>query len=528
MKKCIAVLLILCLALSLCGFSGKTTLKGSGTEKDPYLISSAKELRKLSDLLSDQKTYEAYQKAHYRLTADIDLGNKNWTPLYWFQGTFDGDGHTVSGLKVKYAKALPGFYGSKSTDYGLFGELSGATVRDLTITGSTITVTTSGDTGALAGSAMDSVIENCHVTGSVTVTAKSNAGGLVGAFSQGSLTGCSNAATVTAGSGNAGGIAGFTSSPAGETVTIQSCTNSGTITSDDSAGGITAVLSGSALDCENKGDVTARSYAGGITASFGDGALNSNDNDNTVTLKGCTNSGNISSEKDPAGGIAARVSAGSIADCVNIGKVTGGDAEVGGIAAFFQPSAFGTAAETFTIENCENTGAVGIRTETANEAAGGILGVIYACDTEITIRGCKNSGNVDSMGKSDVFDCDGPAGGILGWGRVRSLTIADCENEAPVTGATYAGGIAGEVEPTDAETKSAFLAENCRNSGKVTAVYMSAIHRDCYAGGILGYTRTAENINGILQTLEITGCKNTGKLACIGGTGHTDPLRAGE
>lgn len=344
MKKCIAVLLTLCLMLSLCGFSAKVTMKGSGTEKDPYLISNAKELRKLSDLLSDKNKFEDYQTAHYRLTADIDLGNKNWTPLYWFKGVFDGDGHTISGMKVKYSKGIPGFYSSTSYDFGLFGEVSDATIRNLTISDSSIDVKAeSSSAGALAGRVSDTVIENCHVTDSVTVTAASKAGGLMGSCNSGDITGCTNAAAVTSTSnvGSAGGIAGFTSGSAGNPGTFRDCSNSGAITSGDNGGGITSTLSGSALNCENTGDIQARSYAGGICATFGDGALNSNDNDNTVTIQGCTNSGSVSSESDPAGGITARASAGSIVDCVNTGAVTGGDAEAGGIAAFFQPSPFG-------------------------------------------------------------------------------------------------------------------------------------------------------------------------------------------
>lgn len=180
------------------------------------------------------------------------------------------------------------------------------------------------------------------------------------------------------------------------------------------------------------------------------------------------------------------------------------------------------------MENCENSGSVTVKAETANETAGGILGMIYACDTEITIRSCVNSGSVNAVGLSSVFDDEGPAGGILGWGRVKHLTIADCENKGDITGATYAGGIVGEVEPDEAESDASFLAENCKNSGKITATYMEAQNKDCYAGGILGFTRTEENINGIIGDLEIVDCKNTGKLTCTGGTRHTDNLQAGE
>ena len=142
MKKCIAVLLTLCLMLSLCGFSSKVTLKGSGTDKDPYLISNAKELQKAVQLLNGKDTFVDYYEAHYRLTADIDLGGKKWEPILWFKGTLDGDGHTISGLKVKYSKAMDGFYGSQTIDYGLFAKLSDAVVKNLTISNSSFVITT--------------------------------------------------------------------------------------------------------------------------------------------------------------------------------------------------------------------------------------------------------------------------------------------------------------------------------------------------------------------------------------------------
>lgn len=522
MKKCIAVLLTLCLMLSLCGFSAKVTLKGSGTEKDPYLISNAKELQKAAALLNDKDTFNDYYEAHYRLTADIDLGGKKWEPILWFKGVFDGDGHTISGLKVKYSKAMNGFYGAKETDFGLFAELSDAVVRDLTIRDSSFAITTkAGSAGALAGHALDTVIENCHVADSVTVSAPSQAGGLIGSASDGQIIGCTNAAAVTSTDANAGGIAAMCDS-------IRECVNSGTITAADNAGGIAATLNSSATNCENTGKITAQEYAGGICATFGDGALSSKDNDNTVTMKACTNSGTVTSEADPAGGITAKASAGSIVECINTGAVTSGDAEAGGIAGFFQPSPFGTPAETFSIENCENSGEVIAKAKTANEPAGGILGYIYACDTEITIHGCTNSGKVDAEGVHDVFDGVGEAGGILGGGRVRMLTITDCINSGDVTGATYAGGIVGEAEPADAETESTFLAENCTNSGTVNAIRMSSKDHTAYAGGILGFSRSESDTNGIFQSLEITGCKNTGKLTGTTGKVRTDNIQAGE
>lgn len=116
---------ILCalLVLSACSatadaaaFSG-----GSGTETDPYLISTAKDLWELADKINTEETLKEYTGAFYRLTNDIDLGGKKkWTPIgnysvntyLWFEGTFDGGGiYTVypGGLKQEiYAGGIVG------------------------------------------------------------------------------------------------------------------------------------------------------------------------------------------------------------------------------------------------------------------------------------------------------------------------------------------------------------------------------------------------------------------------------------
>ena len=81
---------------------------GSGTESDPYLISNGAELAYLAQKVNeDNTTQNPYRSAWYKLTADIDLGNQEWTPIgwnsstsYYFCGTFIGGGHTISHLKI--------------------------------------------------------------------------------------------------------------------------------------------------------------------------------------------------------------------------------------------------------------------------------------------------------------------------------------------------------------------------------------------------------------------------------------------
>jgi hypothetical protein len=141
-------------------FHGYTApqLQGAGTAEHPYLISNAMELGAM-----------AYYspRAHYRLTASIDLSGIRWgtAVIPWFGGSFDGNGHTISHLTI---------YGEGCL--GLFGWLgSGAEVRDLG--GAGIDVAGSGNVGGLAGG-NEGALTQCHSTGAVS--GKDLVGGLVG------------------------------------------------------------------------------------------------------------------------------------------------------------------------------------------------------------------------------------------------------------------------------------------------------------------------------------------------------------
>lgn len=247
-------------------------LSGSGTVQDPYLIGSA----------SDLVTFEHYvnssegsgTEAYYRQTADIDLsGIPDWTPIgetydesytpYYFSGVYDGNGKSIKNMTV-----------SGTTYLGLFGNLNGATVMDLTVGGTvkststrgysyigglaacvtknetvisgctsnvTIQATGTGVGGILGQSEADTTIKNCLNIGSINVSLKLNqyyygAGGIIGHSSgDDTFTGCVNTGKITstnpAGSTNLGGIAGGVY-PEANTV-LNNCYNTGKIYSAD-------------------------------------------------------------------------------------------------------------------------------------------------------------------------------------------------------------------------------------------------------------------------------------------------------
>lgn len=512
---------ILCalLVLSACSatadaaaFSG-----GSGTETDPYLISTAKDLWELADKINTEETLKEYTGAFYRLTNDIDLGGKKkWTPIgnysvntyLWFEGTFDGGGHTIQGIRINYKDPL---LGKKQSLFGLFGRLEG-TVKDLTISNSSIAAEgeSSIQVGAIAGDVRGGVLMNCHTTDSVSVSSSYYVGGICGhADGDSTLSNCSNAASVTA--------AGTVSKAGGITPDafchVEACSNSGSVVSREAdAAGIAVSARSGISDCENTGDVTAEDYAAGIVCHFDDGALNPSMNDDTVSLLRCTNSGKITSEKDTAGGIAVSCRTGSIVDCRNTGSVTS-PKETGGIFAYFQPAVFGTPCELFTVSGCENSGAI---LSTANNTAGGICGRIHGGKTtRLLFENCVNSGTVEASGLTDVLVSAAYAGGIIGEGTVSALEVRSCRNLGSVRGYAASGGILGYVSPIREAEETSLLVQDCTNSGSIYTVYPGGLKQEIYAGGIVGDCRLEtddEELLPVFDDLRIENCKNTGKL----------------
>jgi len=150
----------------------------------------------------------------YTLKANITLTG-NWTPVGTsaapFTGTFDGSGHTISGLNI-----------NTSADHqGLFGEISGGTVKNLGLTVNIIS--TDEYVGGVAGYNNNATIQNCYVTG--VLQGYDRVGGIVGA-SSGAIENCYSTADVTATDqyGTAGGIIGRSGG------TVNNCYATGVIT----------------------------------------------------------------------------------------------------------------------------------------------------------------------------------------------------------------------------------------------------------------------------------------------------------
>lgn len=225
------------------------TARGYIIEDDgSYTVYNADGLMNIAELVNGGKT-----DINITLDKNIDLTGKGWTPIGTsfknsYTGTFDGGGHTITGLTVttndKYA--------------GLFGYIGNAgTVKNVVMEGVLITSNNgSSQAGGVAGFSRGT-IENCSVSGSVSGTVY--VGGVVGAQWGGSITGCSSSATVK-GMVDVGGVAGQTNSNA----TMTACYATGNVTLEIASqnnidvGGAVGFNGGSRiLACYATGNVTS-------------------------------------------------------------------------------------------------------------------------------------------------------------------------------------------------------------------------------------------------------------------------------
>ena len=214
-----------------------------------YTVYNADGLMNIAELVNGGKT-----DINITLTADIDLTGKNWTPIGTdydnsYKGTFDGGGHTITGLTF-----------TTNDEYvGLFGWLNRAgTVKNVVMEGVQITSHQiyGGSIGGVVGYSWGT-IENCSVSGSVSGTVY--VGGVVGVQIGGSITGCSSSATVK-GTVDVGGVAGQTNSSA----TLTACYATGNVTieinpaKNIAGGSLVGMNAGSSLlACYATGNVTS-------------------------------------------------------------------------------------------------------------------------------------------------------------------------------------------------------------------------------------------------------------------------------
>lgn len=378
------------------GWNGITTSQphGKGTEDNPYQIGTAQELAWLAYAVNNQMESAGYCAV---LTADIDLGYCQWPVIgvlssngqRAYTGTFDGQGHTVSGLNIT---ALGG-----RQKLGLFGVAQDAVIENLTVRGSIdLTGVRSYDSnmaGYIIGGLLGSgevkdgkgvTIRDCVSQVDISVSfvndqkaQRASVGGLVGRLSGSGaheITDCRNEGRVytsfepgayylggSGGDGGQGGVIGFI----GAGARLERCVNTGTVYAGRAAG------------------------VGGIVGNAGAGGV-------TITLNQCANQGTVSNDtggtllrKGGTGGIIGLAPTGSVtvSNCYNIGAVAGSTIVggiLGGEKGEYSSSQYGN--KNLTLENAYNAGA--LQVGTATTLVGSLVG--YPIDgqyyTGLTVR----------------------------------------------------------------------------------------------------------------------------------------------
>lgn len=359
--------------------NGEVSLADAATDT-PIEIDSADELAKIGD--------DGYPlNGSYVLADDIDLGGSAetpWTSIGYggksFTGTFDGAGHTISGLYLNFSSIDT----YQDQGLGLFTYVrQGGTVENLTVEGKIDpTGLEHSSIGGIVGKNNGGTISNCTSIVDITGSVDSNVGGIVGSGESGTIENCCNTGSINVtGSvdSNVGGIVGLAGNPNGRvTVTVENCENTGKVTVGGKGliGGIVGRANGGSTvsNCRNSGDISANKEGNSITGGIV--------GENYGSIFRCYNTGAVTGD-GATGGIAGRNVSDSngpsrVENCCNTGDVTGavsGSGDVGGIVGYNNNHPY--SGNVSTVKNCYNTGAV-ISGNSSN--VGGVVGRIETGD----------------------------------------------------------------------------------------------------------------------------------------------------
>lgn len=468
------------------------TIEGSGTESDPYKLSTTRNLLAMkAALVKGQMTY-------FKLMNDIDMSSiENWDPLnpdepYDLGIVFDGGGHSLKNLKSKekhYSSFFGVLYGkchnvkfvdaeivsASNSGAGIIGgyigtggkpaivsevEASGnitcngkgqsvgglgGNAREATIENCTVNVTVSnpmGDgsnrtaTGGIVGKTIDSAvkIKNCIVRGVVEITKGINntyTGGIVGwqSAAGAEITGCEVYATVKSAGERVGGIVGHYQGG-----TLSGCKFYGEVNAASRlAGGIAGITSSASIieNCLSSGKIVCKNNVGGIVGM----------NENTLTIRCCESSSSIE---------------------VNVNGVDG----VGGVLGLASNG------KAVIVEDCIFSGNMNVPT---GQRVGGIVGDL---GTGSSVRRCYVSGNI--TGWAGVGGIVGRAGGLV-WnanGNGYDNTIESCIawfDNITATRGDENGGSSGMIV---GYTGTKNTLKNCwrKPTATLTAKYCSAVY----------------------------------------------------
>ena len=517
---------------------------------EEYNISTAQELWDFAAEVNGGNTFNGIT---VNITADIDLGcdeNNQWVPIgdyssdstNSFEGIFDGQSHSISGIYIDTDKKYQGLFGKNA------GTIKKLTINEGEVTSSgsctgvvvgyntgyiievinEVDITGGDNLGGICGrnyGKIDSCKNNANITGLDTVNGK-QLGGISG-FNGGSIINSNNTGTIDGNesSGNTSGVGGISGYNEG---IVKESINNGYLNNETNAGGIVGYNYHSIINCKNVGNIEGISCLGGIV---GQNDYRTN-RDGYAIISNCSNSGNITSTLTDGGtsyvggivgssGSATKYGRVVIIESYNTGTIEG-SVYIGGICGF---QGDGNGGDTSYIKKCWNSGTInskvyGTESKATNYSdAGGIVGY-NNCGY---VDECYNTGNVVGIGY---------IGGIGGF------------NSAIITNSYNSGNISGSI---DLENSSEYqlskkslsdaggivgynydIIENCYNAGKIIADDASSLVtkntgsiKNCYTVGeiqgtsssIIGTNSgTVDNCYYLDTTYESNGNENTNMI----------------
>ena len=397
------------------------TLNGKGSENDPYLVSNLEELNNIRNILFVNTT------THFKMTADIDMSSiKDWIPINTLNEAygivFDGNGHKLTNFTCTHNERA-----------SIFGILHG-TVKNLTIEDASVITTSSSPCGIVAAwvgnidGTLQGRLENVKVVrGKVSNSNAVAIGGMSGRSGEGTFINCSFDGIVertgTSGSGYvpAGGILGEGLMG----MSFTGCSTSGTLTtaSGRACGGILGLCNNSVdiKDCSSTMNITARDdVAGGIIGYYGNGTISGCHVASTITVK------EKGSGSSYVGGIAGHTSGSvTMTDCTFKGTLDAFSGIVGGILGQCNTSS----GNGCTMSRCFSEGTI-----KATTVVGGLLG--RATDYGLNITDCGST--------MDIKCTSSYVGGLIG-DLPKNATVRNCFATGSVEGSFALGGIAGRA-----------------------------------------------------------------------------------
>ncbi len=295
MKKVLATILAMVMALGLCSVSWADTALAKGTD-GKFHITSADDLKTFAAMVNGGTGFSGDTIV---LDKSIELTENPWTPIgnaeaKLFKGTFDGNGYTITGLKITSGSyiGLFGYVGEGATIknvnlvganvFGvkrvgaLIGQIKGnATVSNCTVDSTSHVTGSDSNTGGLIGEAIGNITVNLdHLTNHAAVSnkadANSRAAGIIAQITRGAnvtISYCENRGSITTNLGYAGGI--VAAKQGSSKVSFENCSNAGTLTGKYTGNLIAWLVGGNWLFMTNSGD--AGTAIGAINISGNEG-----------------------------------------------------------------------------------------------------------------------------------------------------------------------------------------------------------------------------------------------------------------